>query len=314
MSGEVDRIAPIEVNREWVSAKCEYFVDTQLWPPHRQIDSNGWLSNFQDGEMGHAIHLLNALMYYSDPLVNDMLVASFQGLSIHIGCARHPLARAQAIWRSFVDEVLITHISGEVPSTTDSGHIFARKMRDLLNLPEDRVVDPPQALAAILEGRARRVVFVDDFIGTGNQFVATWKRSYLFGANSTASFQLASRARHVQVYLCPVICTEFALTNVLRPNCPGLIINPAHVLPSSYSAHAPDSIVWPARLKATSRAFLKLTGVRAGLPDTDGHDVRDWQGFNKLGLTLAFSHGVPDATLPIYYWSQNGWKPLIRQR
>lgn len=314
MSGEPDRIAPVDVNREWVSAKCEYFVDTQLWPPHRQIDASGWLSNFHENELDHAVHLLNALLYYSDALVNEMLVAAFQGLSAYMGCARQPLARAQAMWRSFVDEVFVTHISGEVPSTTDSGHLFARKMRDLLNLPEDHVVDPPQALAAVLEGRARRVVFVDDFIGTGNQFVATWQRLYLFGLNFTASFQLISQLRHVQIYLCPVICTEFALTNVLRPNCPGLILNPAHMLSSAYGALSPDSVVWPARLKATSRDFLKQTGERAGLPDTDGRDVHDWQGFHKLGLTLAFSHGVPDATLPIYYWSQNGWKPLIRKR
>jgi len=76
---------------------------------------------------------------------------------------------------------------------------------------------------------------------------------------------------------------------------------------------ANDSIFWPDPLKHGANEAIKKASLRAGLPDTGGAKVNDWQGFYKLGLALGFYNSVPDATLPIFYWEKNGWKPLIRR-
>ena len=36
-------------------------------------------------------------------------------------------------------------------------------------------------------------------------------------------------------------------------------------------------------------------------------------GFNELGLTIAFQHSVPDATLPIFWSCTADWNPLYRR-
>src|SRR5947208_14205280 len=41
-------------------------------------------------------------------------------------------------WRAFVDSVIVTRVTGEIPSDTDSGYTFARKARQLLGIPEER--------------------------------------------------------------------------------------------------------------------------------------------------------------------------------
>lgn len=49
------------VNQELVQAKCDYFVDVQLWPLKATLDPERWLSNFENDELDHAIHLLNSI-------------------------------------------------------------------------------------------------------------------------------------------------------------------------------------------------------------------------------------------------------------
>jgi hypothetical protein len=47
------------------------------------------------------------------------------------------------------------------------------------------------------------------------------------------------------------------------------------------------------------------------MPDENGNNVNDWQGFHRLGLALAFEHGAPDATIAMLRWNANNWQPLI---
>ena len=45
-------------------------------------------------------------------------------------------------------------------------------------------------------------------------------------------------------------------------------------------------------------------------------NVESWvmeYGFHDLGLTIAFEHSVPDATLPIFWADGSNWKPLYRR-
>jgi hypothetical protein len=59
-------------------------------------------------------------------------------------------------------------------------------------------------------------------------------------------------------------------------------------------------------------ATLKRISERAGyIQENGGPD--DWRGFHGLGLTVAFEHGIPDASLPIFFSERNGWKPLMRR-
>ena len=302
-------ITPLTVNEEFVLQKTSDFVDFQLWPIKSSVNPELWLSNFLPDEKIYALHLLNAFAYFSEALVDMLFQSAFQNLSALLRPSMRGPAR-KAAWQLFMDSVIVTYVTGEEPSATDSGLLFARKTRQVIGIPEARIVSPEQALTLLIANNSRHIVFVDDFVGSGQQFLRTWRRNYPIHG-STYSFEQFSTGRKVNIYHCPIFCSEYGLGNLSR-DCPAVTISPANVLSSRYSVFDPQSLVWPDNLRAGAFGFLQAASNRAGIPDRNG-GVDDWRGFHKLGLTLALSHSVPDATLPIFYWERNGWKPLIRR-
>lgn len=313
MTSQAPHLSAAEVNPEFVLAKCDYFVDVQLWPLLDTLHPRRWLENFPQEEIPHAIHLLNAFLYFSNPLIDEMLRAAFLGLCQHVLPRGAPLLSIQTAWATFVDSTLVTFPTGEIPSSADSGFNFARKARQVLGIPEPGILAPEDALATLLHRGPRPVVFFDDFVGSGRQFIRTWERIYNLSATMSISFaRLSSTQRGGRFFYCPLLCTEYGY-KAIRSRCPQVVISPAHIVPSRYSAIVPDSIIWPPDLQPTAPDFLRRASTRAGIADTNG-GAGDWRGFDKLALAIAIGDSVPDATLPIFYCEKNGWKPLIRRR
>lgn len=303
-------ISPSEMTKELVVSKCDYFVDVQLWPQKSIINPELWLSNFLPAEMVYAIHLLNSFLFYSEQLVNPMFIAAFQMLSNEIRCAGDSFISTLVSWNSFIDNIIVTPVTGEDPNISDSGFVFARKARQQLGIKEAQLMSQEKALQLLVDKGPRPVIFVDDFVGSGDQFLKTWTRDVRINSTNITYKDLSS-GRGFCFYYCPLVCTEYGY-NRLKVACPDVTLRPVHTLSSCYSALAPDSIIWPPNLLNTATNFIFEASKRAGIPDNGG-GVNDWRGYNKLGLTIAFTHSVPDATLPIFYWNKNGWKPLIKR-
>lgn len=289
------------VTEEFVIQKCDYFASVQLWPLKEVLDPERWLKNFTGEEVEYAVHLLNQFLYFAEPLVDSIFAAAFQGLSRELVKPGDPLKASRQEWRSFVDSVIIVHVTGEIPSPADSGYSFARKSRRILGIRQDQIMDSRKAIETLRSNSLRPVVFVDDFVGTGNQFRATWERE---------NFRTVASDSRSSFYYCPAFCTERGARELER-HCPEVKIRPGHFIPARYSAVARDSILWRPDQVEGAIEFLRRASARAGIPDTGGTQVNDWQGFWRLGLAFAFHNSVPDATLPIFYWSENGWQPLI---
>lgn len=295
------------VNESFVLTKCDYFVDVHVWPLSDVCDPRGWLSNFEQEEKVFAHQLLNSFMFFRTPVMDAMFVSAIQSLSQGL-CAGVPFTVAQRIWRSFVDAVLITRVTGENPSETDSSFHFSRLARQILNISEDQIVSPKACVETLLT-EARPVIFVDDFVGSGDQFVTTWHRKIDIPGGGETSFERIARIRRgTSFYYCPLICTSVGLERI-RATCTGVNVSPAHVLPSTYSAIAPESILWPVSLRTGGIQFVQQASVRAGIPSDK------WRGYAGLGLAVAFEHfTTPDATLPIFYWEEHGWTPLVHRK
>ena len=304
------RVSPLTVNEERVLAKAEFFVDVQLWPFRRTLDPQGWLKNFLPNEQEYAVNLLNAFVYYSAPLCDALLLGAFRRLSANVVSCDDPFVAAQSLWQGFCDSVLIVHVEGETPSTTDSGYLFARRARQVLEIAEDRILSPQAALERLIKSGPLPVVFVDDFVGSGNQFAMSWHRRIRLRDGREHSFDQLAAAQGGRFFYCPLVCTA-AGVETIQLECPKVILVPAHVLTEHYNALSPVSHLWPDHLRPTAAAFVETASRRAGIPESG---TSGWRGFHDLGLAVAFEHSVPDATLPIFYWEHNGWTPLIKRR
>ena len=73
-----------------------------------------------------------------------------------------------------------------------------------------------------------------------------------------------------------------------------------------FSALSSNSRFWTPDLLQHAPDFLEKVSARAGVGN-------GWRGFHDLGLGIAFEHGIPDATLPIYYHESTNWQPLMRR-
>ena len=295
------RLRPTLVTPVDVLAKCDFFVDTQIWPLKQNLNPEGWLRNFTEAEKPFAAMLLNAFLYLSDGVVNSIFESTIQYLISTMNRRAHQ------------ETPIYTFIEGETSSLTDSGRVFARKLRDLLSISQDNILEPTQALALHC-GTGRPVVFVDDFVGTGVQCLDTWEAVRLMPDGQQRSFKSvaqSSMTREAAFIYSPVVCTTLGKLNI-EAHSPELLLHPGHFVADEYSALSEDSIVWPEEQKVTGPTMLRKMSLRAGIPD-DLNNRRDWRGFAELGLCLGFSYGPPDATLPIFSWEENGWIPLIRK-
>jgi hypothetical protein len=148
---------------------------------------------------------------------------------------------------------------------------------------------------------ATPLVFLDDILGSGEQFIRTWGREY--GSSRVSIGQLVTTP-DAPVWYVPLIATEYGLNRVAA-KIPFARVEPVHRLADCYSATADTSFVWPASAVDEGREFIRQASARAGYPEPEC-----W-GFHSLALCLAVHDTIPDSALPLFYSVRNGWRPLM---
>lgn len=288
---------------------CEKLVDLHAWPPSK-IDVHGWLQNFDASERTYASHMLGHFMFFSDEIVDALFLSAFQSLSNRFRSHWCNRITANRSWNEFLSKAIITIVQGEAPNPTDSGFLFARKARQVLGVPEDQIFSPDEALKAAADGFDGPIIFVDDFVGSGEQFLSTWKVKREISGHGSMAFQDLPRKQDQMIAYCNAILTDFGRTRISLV-CPSLLLASGNVIPDTYSWTSESSLLWPENERATGIDFIRRTSKRIGLIDDNGGQ-QDWRGFHKLGLGIAFEHSTPDATLPLFHWADN-WCPLVRR-
>ena len=287
-------------------ARAKALADLNAWPGSSTIDPLGWLSNFDSAEQSVACHLLNAFMFYPEPMTEALFRASVQAVSPLLVAGQSTRQGAATAWQSFLARVIVTYVEGEVPNVTDSGLVFARKARQLLGISQERILDPDDAISRWWADRSRPLLFVDDFVGSGSQMETTWHRPRDLSGGASATFSEAARLG-LRAYYTPLFATNTGRDAISR-DCRGLTFLPCHVLDNRFKLTSDECLLYPAGVAGDVRSLVASASDRAGIVKTS---TIPWDGYGNLGLGLAFSHGVPDATLPLFYWDANGWTPLV---
>lgn len=294
---------PPDVDR--LLARCRFFTQARVWPIDSRIHPERWLGNFTADEIPFAAELLTSFKYYSPEMVDALLVSVFQSLGTAIFDPFDDVARFRTEWRDFIKTSVFTHVAGEHANASDSGHIFIRKLRQVIGIPEDRLFYHPEALEEA-QRTGCRLVFVDDFVGSGQQFIHTWKHQPHGQTGNHSTF--ATSIDPERVLYCPLITTTKGLAEIASHASGDIRVIAAHVLGPEYGVTHPDSVVWSATTRPDAMDFLTAASDRAGIAPQERF------GFASLGLTLGFDHSVPDATLRMFYWEGNGWNPLLIRR
>jgi len=299
-------------NREQVERRVEFLTDIAVWPPEMLQDSQSWLSNFsasdESGELAHALTLLDSFVYFDDRAMRALLAAAFRRLSQDVVPLHATFAEAIDLWTAFVDSLRVTIVTDEHPNVSDSGHVVARMVRGALELDTDRILAPEAAVSGLLGGEFDRLILVDDFIGSGDQFIGTWHRVYPSVRQSLASAALQVSA---SVWYCTALATEAGIKRI-EMECPGVRVRTGNRVPRDASVVSATSAVWPQSQRVTGPRFVDEVSARVGIaPSGGGED--DPKGYKYQGLIVAFGDTVPDATIPLIRWEKGAWRPLRRK-
>lgn len=291
-----------------------FFVNAHLWPRAAKFDPKGWLENFDPEDQRYAIRLLEGFTYFSAELTEALFCCAFQNLSQLVVQNKENYFSAVAQWSQFQDSAIVVRVEDHDSSDADSGFIFTRIARDIVGIKDEQILPPAKALERLRKAPRGNVIFVDDFVGSGEQFENMWTKIHQlsdFASASFKSFVATVGAHSVGFYYCPLVCTELGKQHIFE-TCPLVKVVPAHQLPTSYSALSESSVIWRDDMKVAGPDFVKRASDKARIPYREGQEGC-WMGYRKLGLALAFAHGWPDAILPIFTYNQNGWKPLLKK-
>ncbi len=292
-----------------INERTEHFRDFGVWPRQQDLNVERWLENFFEEEKYIAEKLLSSFTYFNRSMTDALLRQAIQKFLTgkwEDSSFNKPPSSIR------MDKVRFVIVEGENPHVTDSGNLFARKLRDAIRIPESLILRPQQALFDAAS--VKHFIFVDDFTGSGNQFLDTIERQHnVTGPHQ--SFKTLVKDRTYSVSYCPCVMTSYSIYDRILPYYPEISLYPAHILSEKHNATLSNSRIWDglSPTQATDAvSALKLISARAGYPlDDKSEDA--WHGFHGLGLTVAFEHGIPDASLPIFFSERNGWKPLMRR-
>jgi hypothetical protein len=295
------------VGETQVLEACDRLVDFSVWP-RRKIDYRTWLDNFDRADRPIAVHMLSRFTFFSHELVDQLFRSAFQNLSNVVIPPSTSATVRRDLWTRFTDEAIIVPLMGEEPNVSDSGFGFARKARQLLGIAEERLLQPAQAVALIASGGTSPVVFVDDFVGSGDQFLKTWRHIH-DGPAGPASF--AALSNGFTACYCNVLTTEYGRSRI-RAYAPSVAIASGNIIPRDHNFAAWGSAMWPKGLAVAGAKLAKRIGAKLGYTKNDG-SLRDWRGFHRLALGIAMEDSVPDANLPLFFEDAAGWRPLVRR-
>jgi len=287
--------------------RAKFFQSVQVWPLTDDLNYTGWLNNFKtDNDKKIACLILDFFTYYTEKMVDHMFIAS-------IGNAGSRLSQIFHDWKhsDFFNRVVYSYIPGEIPNISDSGFNFARKLKEVIGIPEGRLVEYnhiPEILDRI--NKPTPVILVDDLIGSGDQCSKAWNKNK-FEYNKKTLKEFSDSEGHIFVYA-PLIVNYIGFERI-KKDCPSLILTPCHILGPEYNLFDPNCFCWKGShnlYKAGTELILKKSS-ELGIPSTDGRHTQDEKGFGKQGLALKFAHGAPDAIPAFFYWCYDNWTPLF---
>lgn len=296
----------IETLEQFVLGKCDSFTNMQVWPAGEKFRPQKWLKNFSNEEKEHALYLLNSFVFYNLEMCIALLKSCVSQLSNSIA-AQNSLSGYSTMWDQYLADTLFIPSTGESRNVTDSGNLLAAYLRRDLLIPQYNILTVDQLYDSAYKSQIsgyKNVVFFDDFIGSGRQFITLWTEDFDKDAKLYNPVGTQCVVLGLKPYYCSLIGTTYGVRNI-QDKCSEVELHCAHILPETVSPLHPKSIVWPAHLQESGPEFVLAASRKAGIAE------KDIKGFHNLGLALAFHFTIPDATLPIFRWQQNNWAPLM---
>jgi hypothetical protein len=142
-------------------------------------------------------------------------------------------------------------------------------------------------------------MFIDDFLGTGEQF-----------CSFAQEFQLSASLKGCYSVYAPLVAHKAGIAEVQK-HFPDLHVVAVEVIDNTYNLFSDQSPWFGDGVNSPlgAREFYDELMARVRFPIKP----EALRGFGKLSLAYAFNHATPDNCLPIIWSEGNNWKPLLER-
>lgn len=288
--------------------RFKFFRQIQILPVARVFDFAGWMENFAGTEERYiAAKILSGFTYYESGMANRLL---YDAIGNVIADIRRIRKSNESDFHA--KRVIYSFIPGETPSVTDSGYLFARKLRDDLGISPENIVDFAKVVS-ILQGSSRsdvNLVFCDDFVGSGCQCRKALNGKKYEDLDGQTIYDYALAHGQVLAYA-PLIANVIGF-NVIKASMPDFILHPVHILGDEYNLFNSQCFCWNYDAGLFNAGIEMITEKCRNLGIPDNNSVVSMKGFRGQGLMIGFEHGIPDSDSAIFFW-KNNWNPLMER-
>jgi hypothetical protein len=288
-----------------VADRCEDLIHTHVWAGIDVDRLREWLNNFDGREPRYfAARLLDSLIYRSPAQTTSLMVQQFQRVL-------PDLTRTAPSPLGIVDDWIEAFASGSIDPgmrlvpvirfedpPTKSGPLVCRLLRRNLGLNDHWMIWPwlPEVQRALERG-IRVFVFVDDFLGTGKQFIKFFAPLYQILEPSDAYMAYS-----------PLAAYEPGIAKV-RKRFPLLNVNPVERLDESHCLFHPSSLHFNDGINSPMSARQFYLGFMKTLKPSLNRKFT--LGYSELGMAFAFAHATPNSTLPVFWLQRPPLRPLF---
>lgn len=302
-----------------------HLLSDAIWEGNGSVqDVNLWLENFTgktdectaEEERLHAAHLLSHFTYFGLREVRELLKALYRDLFRYemiqdIRDNARGSADPALLQAAFDVALSQTRFLG-VGNPAESGTHLLYYFRQENRLSKNLFPNPYEMLIAsredgrfrIADPEVRRLVFIDDLVGTGRQ-AAEHNVAFI---NHLRDAALVSE-QIVEIWYLTLFASPRGLESVREMGFDR--VEAVHELSASQLAFSEESHVYAAPPTGISRDTGRAVAERYGADLAPGNSM----GFGAGELVLGLHHNVPDNTLPIF-WVHDAfgpWNPMFRR-
>ena len=288
-----------------ILTRCRGLIQKDVWKDLDISRFRRWIANFRtDEEKYFAACVLDGLVYRSHDqtvaMINQLLQRTIPDLfrfspppnTVPVDFLQALKCSAKLSEPGFR---FVTAVK-QVDPPTKSAHYVARILKRSFAISEDWIIKAWDLPAHISKG-IKTYLFIDDFLGTGDQF--------------ESFFQIEGIASHAGIFVgyVPLTAHRSGIQH-LNTVLPSVMVSCVELLGEGHGLFSPTAKYFDDGVNTSGSAkefFYDLMTARH-IPLIG----RDRGGYGGLELAYVFEHAAPDNCLPILWWRQSPhWIPLF---
>lgn len=280
-----------------IKERCNNLINHQIWTGIDKNTINLWFKNFKTEEEKYfAACILDNLIFRSKPQTEAMI---FQLLSRSIPDVfrnNPPPIGDVDLMESLKSNkecfIRLVPVIKDDNDQTQSGYLISRLMKTMKFCNKDWIIAPSEVRESIKKG-IKTFIFIDDFLGTGNQFIEVAKAN-----------KLQDIAKDNYIVFAPLSAHERGIKAV-KEKFEDIKIAASEIIPLDseiFSICCDDEVNTPEIVKFFYKELLSTKKIKSNKAS---------EKYNLM-LAYAFEHGVPNSSIKILYHDKN-WNPLFNR-